>query len=146
MEIIVHCSDSYFGNAILIDSWHRERGWRGIGYHAVILNGHITASCFNKYFDGVIETGRPFDDNTRIEGWETGAHTLGKNDRIGVCLIGESGKFTQAQTLSLISFLKEMRDLFGEITISQHSDHDPRKPYCAGLSKEFIKALNTLLS
>jgi hypothetical protein len=32
-QIIIHCSDSEFGNVIQIDRWHRERGWKGIGYH-----------------------------------------------------------------------------------------------------------------
>ena len=38
-KIIIHCSDSEFGDAALIDKWHKERGWTGIGYHYVILNG-----------------------------------------------------------------------------------------------------------
>jgi hypothetical protein len=41
--IVIHQSDSAFGNAAVIDKWHRERGWSGIGYHWVILNGRIDA-------------------------------------------------------------------------------------------------------
>lgn len=141
MEVIIHCSDSTWGNSTIIDQWHRQNGWSGIGYHAVILNGQITSKCFNKYFDGIIESGRPFDDNSRIEGWETGAHTKGKNDRIGVCLIGKSGKFTKKQYESLRTFLDWMKDIYKEIVISQHSQHDPKKPYCAGLSNEYLKEL-----
>lgn len=142
MEVIVHCSASRWGNSIVINKWHLQNGWSGIGYHAVILNGQITSKCFNKHFDGVIESGRPFDDNSRIEGWETGAHVKGKNNRIGVCLIGESGKFTSKQLASLTNFCKWMKEQFVLIIISQHSDHDRKKPYCAGLSKRYIKELN----
>ena len=145
MEIILHCSASSFGNAVLIDSWHRQRGWTGIGYHAVILNGQITARCFNKFFDGTIETGRPFDDDNLIDAWETGAHTLGKNKCLGICLIGESGKFTQNQYAALYQFLTRMQILFKKIDkISQHSDHDAKKPYCAGIGKEYMNVLNEI--
>jgi len=145
MEVIIHCSDSSWGNSIVINEWHLQNGWSGIGYHAVILNGKITAKCYNKHFNGAIESGRPFDDNDRIEGWETGAHVKSMNDRIGVCLIGKSGKFTAEQIASLTRFLGWMKEQFHDIIISQHSDHDPKKPYCAGLSKEYIKQLNYLM-
>lgn len=142
MEIIAHCSDSEFGNGILIDKWHRQRGWSGIGYHLVILNGRITSKIYNKYLDGIIETGRPFDDNRRIEQWETGAHTRGYNNRIGICLIGKSGKFSPAQIDSLLYACLLIKNQFKKATISQHSDYDPAKPYCAGLSQSFIDNLN----
>lgn len=142
MEIIVHCSDSEFGNAILIDKWHRQNGWSGNGYHLVIINGRITSKVYNKHLDGFIETARPFDDNRRIDGWETGAHTRGKNNRIGICLIGKSGKFTPKQIDSLLYACLLMKEQFGKVHITQHSDHDPRKPYCAGLSQSFIDNLN----
>jgi N-acetylmuramoyl-L-alanine amidase len=142
MNLIVHCSASRFGNAALIDSWHRANGWAGIGYHGVILNGQLSSKLFNKHFDGVIESGRPFDDDNRIDPWETGAHTIGKNDKIGVCLIGMSGKFTQKQLLSLEEFARWMIEIFGTVTVSQHSDHDRRKPDCAGLTPDYLAKLN----
>ena len=44
--IIIHCSDSRWGNAWHIDTWHRDRGfqWPGgaIGYHWVVCNGRIS--------------------------------------------------------------------------------------------------------
>ena len=36
-NIIIHCSDSDFGDAQTIDLWHKQRGWKGIGYHYVIV-------------------------------------------------------------------------------------------------------------
>ena len=69
-KIIIHCSDSSFGDAETIDRWHKERGWDGIGYHYVINR------------DGTIEAGR----NT----WKQGAHCKGQNTKsIGICLIGK---------------------------------------------------------
>lgn len=70
--IVIHCSATENGLDIgraEIDSWHRQRGFDGIGYHFVIR-------C-----DGTIERGRSLD---RI-----GAHAQGHNSySIGVCLVG----------------------------------------------------------
>ena len=67
-KIIVHCSATKEGvdvSASTIDSWHKERGWRGIGYHYVIA------------LDGKIEYGRNVN--------ETGAHVRNHNRRsIGI--------------------------------------------------------------
>ena len=34
--IVVHCTASKGGDAADVNQWHLERGWSGIGYHAVI--------------------------------------------------------------------------------------------------------------
>lgn len=79
--IVIHQSDSKFGTASLIDDWHRERGWSGIGYHRVILNGWVRAGQFRPECDGMIQTGRPLE--------RVGAHVEGHNAAsIGICLIG----------------------------------------------------------
>jgi hypothetical protein len=148
MEVIIHCSDSKFGNAVMIDGWHNIRGFKNaegihIGYHLVILNGWLTSNKFNKYFDGLIETGRAMDDDDKFEFDETAAATLGKNNCVQICLIGKPGKFTSAQVLSLKKSCEWIREIFGEIHISQHSDHDPvRKPYCARLTPGQLAMLN----
>jgi len=71
-EIIIHCSATREGqhiDAATIDKWHKERGWRMIGYHYVVL------------LDGLIEYGRPVKD--------IGAHCKGHNSKsIGICYIG----------------------------------------------------------
>lgn len=147
MKVIVHCSDSSFGNAAIIDNWHRNRPkpFRMIGYHLVILNGHIDSRHHNSRFDGHVETGRPFDDNHVIDSSEWGAHTLGENDGIGICLIGKSGEFTENQLKTLMSELINLKTQFGEIKVYQHSDFDKRKPYCAGLSQEFMNNINEFI-
>ena len=71
------------------------------------------------------------------------AHTKGMNmQSIGICLIGKSNSFTQNQLNSLFSLLKDLKNQFGDIKISQHSDWEPKKPYCAGLDQSYITELN----
>lgn len=71
-EIIIHCSATPEGRDYTvaeIDSWHKSRGWRCIGYHYVVSR------------DGSVHPGR------RVE--EIGAHCEGHNAHsIGVCYIG----------------------------------------------------------
>lgn len=75
-EIILHCSATVeYKNftAADIDRWHRQQGWRKIGYHYVVD------------LDGTLEVGR--------ELFEDGAHCIGHNDKaIGICYIGGLGK------------------------------------------------------
>jgi hypothetical protein len=148
MDIILHCSDSAFGNAVMIDTWHTERGFKNqngihIGYHYVILNGQLTATKFHNAFDGSLETGRALDDDDQFEWDETAAATLGKNNCVQICLIGKSGKFTSAQILSLMKLLVMLRAQYHEIYVNQHSYYDPiRKPFCAGLTEAQINLFN----
>lgn len=134
VKVVVHCSASGFGNAALIAKWHLERGWSGIGYHYVILNGWLASGIYNSRFNGHVETGRPLDDDPVVSGNEMGAHVRSFNrGSVGVCLIGNSGTFTQRQRISLIHCLHELEEQFGRIEVFQHSDLDDKKPLCAGL-------------
>ena len=109
-SIVLHCSDSSFGNALMIDDWHRnERGWKKIGYHYVITNGHFFGNSeYVSMFDGVIEPGRNLDFDMYAGKDEVGAHVLGHNkDTIGICFIG-THTFTDSQLFMgwrLINFL-----------------------------------------
>lgn len=95
-HIIIHCSDSPFGNAAVIDGWHRERGFNRIGYHFVIGNGKGLAA-------GQIETGRMVN--------EVGAHCVGYNSRsIGICLIG--APFDPDQILATVLFVRGLMDQY----------------------------------
>lgn len=143
IRLIIHRSASTFGNAILINSWHLKNGWSGIGYHAVILNGWLTKTIYNKFFDGVLESGRPWDDNNRIDPFEVGAHTFGQNTgTLSVCMIGDKDDpFTTAQLETLTKYCLMVKEIFGEVQLFQHSDFDKGKPLCAGLSKQYIKEL-----
>lgn len=78
-RIIVHCSDSnveHHDNAKTIKEWHLLRGFRDIGYHAVVTKKGI-------------EAGRPYDMQ--------GAHCEDHNeDSIGICFTGRDN-FTDHQ-------------------------------------------------
>ena len=71
-KIIVHCTATQESKDVSVDEvrrWHLKRGWKGIGYHYVVL------------LDGTIEYGRSV--------YEPGAHVKGMNkNSIGICYIG----------------------------------------------------------
>ena len=136
VNIVIHCSRSEFGNAALITKWHLQRGFDIIGYHFVILNGQLDARHYNDLFDGQIESGRPLDDDHILETSEKGAHVRGHNRSVGICLIGMSEEFTDKQLESLLWLLGILKEQFRDISISQHSDYDKTKPFCAGLTTE----------
>jgi len=146
MEIILHCSDSTFGNAALITTWHIKRGFDNIGYHKVVLNGYITQYIYNSINDGRIETGRYYGIINNKFIVQEGAHTLGHNSNIGICLIGK-GSYTSNQINSLITDIKQIifESNYTITAIKQHSDYSKEKPFCAGLKPDFMKILNSFL-
>ena len=113
-EIIVHCSATAEGKDFTtadITRWHRQRGFKTIGYHYVV------------YRDGSIHTGR--DVNV------AGAHCTGHNTHtIGVCYIGgckADGRSpkdtrTEAQKAALLNLLKDLKRLYPNAKIRGHRD------------------------
>lgn len=136
-RVIVHHSASEFGDAALIDSWHRERGFESIGYHFVILNGRRRGALkFSREDDGKLEIGRPVE--------VVGAHAgrVGANhDSIGVCLIGNES-FTRFQFCELVWLLRRLNDRFavGCDGVLGHGEIDPQKPFCPGFNMELLRA------
>lgn len=124
-ELIIHCSDSPHSHhgRDEIDRWHKERGWSGIGYHWVIERS------------GELKEGRKES--------QTGAHTLGHNKEIGLCLCGLSGAFENEQMATLEKFVIANAHRLKEI--KQHSDYSKEKPHCAGLNESQMTYLNSLL-
>ncbi|MHB1001907.1 MAG: N-acetylmuramoyl-L-alanine amidase [Armatimonadota bacterium] len=138
--IVVHCSASEWGDAAIFREWHLERGWCDIGYHAVILNGHREhGSAYRRILDGKIEPGRK--DNV------VGAHCKADDMNavsLGVCLVGMPGKGgypTDRQIEALIHYLstKCRRYRIPVSAVTQHSDHEPLKPFCASLDMPEIR-------
>ena len=138
-KVIIHISDSTFGNANIIDEWHRKRGFDRIGYHFVILNKNPFSSLRQlKFVDGMVETGR----NIGIQG----AHCKGHNDAIGICIIGKSGECTESQFSSLKHLIYDLKKLYDIEDVYQHSDFDNKKHYCAGLSENQMTELKEILN
>ena len=119
-KIIIHCSATREGddsiNAEVIDRWHKKRGWKGIGYHFLVL------------IDGSIETGRMIN--------KCGAHTKGLNcSSISICYVGgvesekdSKGKYpakdtrTPEQKETLLELLHVLRKMYPDAKIHSHRD------------------------
>lgn len=79
-----------------INSWHKNQGWSGIGYHYVIRK------------DGTIERGRPVD--------AIGAHAQGFNSKsIGINIVGdfEQGTPNPEQIESAAILIAELCNIYG---------------------------------
>lgn len=110
---MVHCTATQEGRNFMandIDRWHKQRGWKSIGYHYVVdLNGNI-------------EKGRP--------DWKIGAHVKGHNHHsIGVVYVGGLDKNlspkdtrTQAQKKALKQLLKTLKKQYPKAVILGHRD------------------------
>jgi len=110
--IIVHCSDSDFGDVSLIREWHKARGFNDIGYHAVILNGKLTSRLEFTSLNGSISLGRQLPIDGVLMGDQIGAHCISYNDNsVGICLIGKN-KFSVFQYESLLNFCKNLMDKY----------------------------------
>ena len=114
--IVLHCSATKEGVPFGIediDRWHRQRGFRKVGYHYVIL------------LDGTIRKGRDIA--------QVGAHVQGSNaNSIGICYIGgldADGKpndtRTEEQKASLFFLLQQLREQFPDAMICGHRDFSP---------------------
>lgn len=97
-------------DADTIRKWHRDRGWRDIGYHHVIKR------------DGTLEIGRP--------PMAVGAHAKGFNQvSVGICLIGgidvmgdPDANFTRAQYNRLEKLLRALKQAYPEAAVVGHRD------------------------
>ena len=127
-EIIVHCTATPAGRRVSvadIDSWHRQRGFNGIGYHYVVeLDGHIAQ-------------GRPVH--------LAGAHCKGHNSNsIGVVYVGgldadgrAADTRTAAQRNALIALLSQLRRIYSGAAIHGHRDFAAKECPCFNATKEY---------
>jgi N-acetylmuramoyl-L-alanine amidase len=118
--LVVHCSATppdMDVDATMIDRWHRQQGWFGIGYHFVIKR------------NGELQTGRPIT--------QAGAHAIRVNDcSLGICLAGGVSKedprtaennFTPAQMRALQRLLEQLLVKFPAAQVIGHRDVEPKK-------------------
>lgn len=128
-QIILHCSaSSQKGQtAAMIDSWHRARGFRKIGYHFFITN------------DGTLERGRDVD--------EAGAHAEGHNaNSIGICLAGlKEEDFTHNQFKTLKKLLRDLKLDYPGARLIGHNEVDTKGKTCPVFPMGPLKAFWKLL-
>lgn len=139
--IVIHCSATPAGldyRAADIDRWHRDKGWKMIGYNYVID------------LDGTVEAGRPLTmdgahcNTAGLSGVPYNKHS------IGICYIGgieaahnSKGKIiakldsrgkpipadtrTDAQKMAMHRLVSELMDRFPIIEVIGHRDASPDK-------------------
>ena len=121
--IVIHHSGSTTGSPDSISALHRDRGFRGLGYHFVIGNGLGAA-------DGEVHVGYRWQEQL------AGAHTAGVNGdyynrrTLGICIIGDGEKrsFSDAQLMSLTRLVAELQRRIGipDDQVMLHRDVAPR--------------------
>ena len=128
-EIIIHCSATPEGRNVTtdqIDRWHKERGFKKIGYHYVI------------YLDGSIHVGRKEE--------EIGAHTVGHNaNSIGICYVGGCAKDgrtpkdtrTEAQKNALCGLLADLVKKYPDASIHGHREFANKACPCFDVQAEY---------
>lgn len=129
--ICIHYTATVVGgppiNMAIIDSWHRQRGYKEAGYHFLIR------------LDGSIEAGREI----RPDGsFEQGAHSRGENaESIGVCyegglLPGDANKGvdtrTDAQKAAMVQLLTRLTKLYPKAKVEGHRDMPGAATQCPG--------------
>lgn len=125
--ILIHCTATEEGKdfkAKDIDKWHKQKGWKGIGYHYVID------------LDGTIEKGRPDE--------EIGAHCTGKNkNSIGIVYVGglKDGKpkdtRTKEQKEALWELLRQLLIKYPKATIHGHNEFSNKDCPCFNVKEEY---------
>lgn len=143
--IVIHHSDSWFGDAAQIDNWHKQRGFKNpvtgkhIGYNRVYLNGfrHVGQK-YIESLDGAVEDGRSFNEDEIVSLDERGAHTLGFNGKtFGLCFISK-GCPSIKQWAAMIKDLKEYKKRWPWIWIDGHRSFNNTS--CPGFDvKEALK-------
>ncbi|MFB2531015.1 peptidoglycan-binding protein [Paracoccus sp. p3-h83] len=107
-RVFLHCSASdnpAHDSAAVMDAWHKECGWAGIGYHFFIRK------------DGTLELGRDLEKTPAAqEGNNTGT--------IAICLHGlDEAKFTKAQFDTLRVVCAQIHRAYGgRVTFHGHKE------------------------
>lgn len=129
-EIIVHCTATPEGKDYTVEDitrWHKERGFKTIGYHYVV------------YRDGSVHDGRPLA--------EVGAHCKGHNAHsIGVCYVGgltaDGRKAKDTRTLeqkeALVLLLVRLKTKFPLAEIHGHRDFAAKECPSFDATREYV--------
>ena len=123
-SLVIHCSATREGQNVKasdIDKWHRERGFRCIGYHFVID------------LDGTVEVGRPLTmDGAHCNTAGLSGKTYNKHS-IGICYVGGLDKKGNAkdtrtwrQKRAMAKLIKDLMDKYPNIKeVIGHRDASP---------------------
>ena len=136
--IVIHHSATDEGNEQTFDRFHKDRGWRGIGYDFVIGNGRGSP-------DGRIEV------TFRWEQQEVGAHAGEREYNeygIGICLVGDFDKDepTPKQMQALVGLVNRLQESCGIPTrnILMHRQVRPAGTHCPGKNFPFYDFISQL--
>ena len=132
-QIIIHCSATPEGREVSVNeiaSWHRQRGFNGIGYHYVVG------------LDGTVGKGRPIE--------QAGAHCQGHNkNSIGVCYIGgcdsrlrPKDTRTAAQRAALRQLVAELKKIYPQATVHGHCEFAAKACPCFDVEKNLESIIN----
>lgn len=137
--IVIHCSATRAGQDIRasdLDKWHKERGYKEIGYHFVVD------------LDGTVEIGRALPkDGAHCNTSGTSGVNYNKHS-IGICYVGgldENGDAadtrTPEQKQALSELVYELMDKYpGIVEVIGHRDASPDKNGDGVISRnEWIK-------
>ncbi len=95
------------GSVESVHDYHKnQNGWAGIGYHFYVRK------------DGAVYRGRP-------EEW-LGAHTVGHNDKLGVCAEGnfDTEQMSAAQQAAITELVQYLFDKYGKLSVYAHRELD----------------------
>ncbi len=124
--IVIHHSATDEGNAATFDRFHKERGWRGVGYDFVIGNGNGSP-------DGLVEV--TFRWEEQIVGAHAGDPEYNEYG-IGICLVGDfdSGYPTPRQMQALVALVNELQERCGipAGNVYMHRQVRPGGTHCPG--------------
>lgn len=126
-DIIIHCTATPAGMEVTaadVDSWHRQRGWRCIGYHYLVR------------LDGTVERGRAIS--------QPGSHCFGHNAHsIGIAYAGgldaemrPADTRTEAQRAALLKLVTHLTAMY-RCRVHGHRDYAPRDCPCFDVASEY---------
>ena len=129
-KIIIHCSATLPGQRVDVETitrWHKQRGFKTIGYHFFIDRS------------GTIHAGRPLE--------QQGAHCKGQNAHsIGICYEGGLNKEgkpydtrTIMQRIAMKELVAQLQERFTEATVHGHREFANKACPCFDVQAEFGK-------
>ena len=129
-KIIIHCSATLPGQRVDVETitrWHKQRGFKTIGYHFFIDRS------------GTIHAGRPLE--------QQGAHCKGQNAHsIGICYEGgldKEGKpldtRTSLQRIAMKELVAQLLGQFPDATVHGHREFANKACPCFDVQAEFGK-------